>query len=82
MKRRTNIMALIQNKRARHDYAIDERFEAGLVLDGWEVKSVRAGRARRAPEVQCRLISHDKAIFSHPASPRHVNIVAYEMVTV
>lgn len=39
-------MALIQNKRARHDYAIDERFEAGLVLDGWEVKSVRAGRAQ------------------------------------
>ena len=38
-------MALIQNKRARHDYAIEERFEAGIVLQGWEVKSVRAGRA-------------------------------------
>ncbi len=39
-------MALIQNKRARHDYTIEERFEAGIVLQGWEVKSVRASRAQ------------------------------------
>lgn len=32
------------NKRARHEYHIDERFEAGVVLEGWEVKSLRAGR--------------------------------------
>lgn len=32
------------NKRARHEYHIDERFEAGLALQGWEVKSLRAGR--------------------------------------
>lgn len=36
----------ILNKRASHDYAIEERFECGLVLRGWEVKSVRAGRAQ------------------------------------
>jgi SsrA-binding protein len=36
---------VIRNKRALHDYFIEERFEAGLVLRGWEVKSVRAGRA-------------------------------------
>lgn len=35
----------IKNKRASFDYFIEERFEAGLVLRGWEVKSVRAGRA-------------------------------------
>ncbi len=35
----------IRNKRATHDYTIEERFETGLVLQGWEVKSVRAGRA-------------------------------------
>ena len=29
-------MALIQNKRARHDYAIEEKYEAGIVLRGWE----------------------------------------------
>jgi SsrA-binding protein len=34
-----------QNRRARHDYAISETFEAGLVLSGTEVKSLRAGRA-------------------------------------
>ena len=32
------------NKRARHEYHIDERFEAGLALQGWEVKALRAGR--------------------------------------
>ena len=32
------------NKRARHEYHIDERYEAGLALQGWEVKSLRAGR--------------------------------------
>ena len=36
---------VIKNKRATFDYFIEERFEAGLVLRGWEVKSVRAGRA-------------------------------------
>lgn len=35
----------IRNKRALHDYTIEERIEAGLVLRGWEAKSVRAGRA-------------------------------------
>lgn len=34
------------NKKAKHEYHIDERFEAGLVLLGWEVKSLRAGKAQ------------------------------------
>ncbi|WP_423063629.1 SsrA-binding protein SmpB [Candidiatus Paracoxiella cheracis] len=34
------------NKKARHDYHIEEHFEAGLVLEGWEVKSLRAGRVQ------------------------------------
>ncbi len=34
------------NKRASHDYHIEQRFEAGLMLKGWEVKSLRAGRAQ------------------------------------
>ncbi|MGH8076491.1 MAG: SsrA-binding protein SmpB [Lysobacter sp.] len=33
------------NKRARHDYNLEGRFEAGLALQGWELKSIRAGRA-------------------------------------
>ncbi len=32
------------NKKAKHDYSVEERFEGGLVLEGWEVKSLRAGR--------------------------------------
>ena len=35
---------IAQNKRARHDYFIEEKFEAGMSLLGWEVKSLRAGR--------------------------------------
>lgn len=33
------------NKRARHDYHLEEKFEAGLSLQGWELKAIRAGRA-------------------------------------
>ena len=38
-------MSIVENRKATHDYFIEERFEAGLSLEGWEVKSVRAGRA-------------------------------------
>jgi SsrA-binding protein len=41
-------MSIIENKKAFHDYFIEERFEAGLALEGWEVKSVRAGRVQLA----------------------------------
>lgn len=34
------------NRRARHDYFIEDTFEAGLALEGWEVKSLRAGNAQ------------------------------------
>lgn len=38
--------SICQNKRARHEFIIDDKFEAGLVLTGWEVKSLREGRAQ------------------------------------
>jgi len=38
--------SIARNKRATYDYKIDEKFEAGIVLQGWEVKSLRAGRAQ------------------------------------
>jgi len=41
-------MSIVQNRKATHDYFIEERYEAGLALDGWEVKSIRAGRAQIA----------------------------------
>ena len=39
---------IAENRKARYDYFIEERFEAGLVLEGWEVKSMRAGKAQIA----------------------------------
>jgi len=39
-------MSIVDNRKAFHDYFIEERFEAGLVLHGWEVKAARDGRAQ------------------------------------
>jgi SsrA-binding protein len=39
-------MSIVQNKKAHFDYFIEEKYEAGLVLEGWEVKAIRAGRAQ------------------------------------
>ncbi|MCH9638063.1 MAG: SsrA-binding protein SmpB [Betaproteobacteria bacterium] len=39
-------MSIIQNKKAFHDYFIEEKYETGLVLEGWEVKAIRAGRVQ------------------------------------
>jgi SsrA-binding protein len=39
-------VAIVQNKKAQHDFFIEDRYEAGLVLEGWEVKAIRAGRAQ------------------------------------
>ncbi len=39
-------MSIVENRKAFHDYFIEERFEAGIALEGWEVKSIRAGRAQ------------------------------------
>ena len=38
-------MSIVENRKASHDYFIEERYEAGLALQGWEVKAIRAGRA-------------------------------------
>jgi SsrA-binding protein len=41
-------MSIVENRKAFHDYFIEERYEAGLALEGWEAKSIRAGRAQLA----------------------------------
>jgi len=43
-KEKDNTIA--RNKRARHDYFIEEEYEAGIALEGWEVKSLREGQAQ------------------------------------
>lgn len=39
-------MSIAENKKAFHDYFIEERLEAGIMLEGWEVKAIRASRVQ------------------------------------
>ena len=41
-------MSIVENRKAFHDYFIEERYEAGIALEGWEVKAIRAARAQIA----------------------------------
>jgi len=59
------------NRRARHDYAIEETYEAGMVLTGPEVKSLRAGRATLA-EAYARVVDEEVWV-------ENLHIPAYEM---
>ena len=45
-KKDNNSNTIAINRKARYDYAIEDQFEAGIVLEGWEVKSLRDGRAQ------------------------------------
>jgi len=45
-KKKAPSNTIASNKKARHDYHLETEFEAGLVLQGWEVKSIRAGKAQ------------------------------------
>jgi SsrA-binding protein len=40
------MMSIVQNKKAFHDYFIEEKYEAGIALEGWEVKAIRDNRAQ------------------------------------
>jgi SsrA-binding protein len=42
----SSIMSIAQNKKAFHDYFIEEKYEAGIVLEGWEVKAIRDGKVQ------------------------------------
>jgi len=39
-------VTIVENRKASHEYFIEERYEAGVALEGWEVKAIRAGRAQ------------------------------------
>ena len=45
-KGKTPENTIARNKKARFEYSIEDKFEAGLVLEGWEVKSLRAGKVQ------------------------------------
>jgi SsrA-binding protein len=53
-------MSIVQNRKAYHDYFIEEKYEAGMVLEGWEVKSIRAGRVQIA---EAYVIVKDAAVY-------------------
>jgi SsrA-binding protein len=59
---------IAENRRARHDYFIEERFEAGVALHGWEVKSLRAGRLQLA-EAYVLLKDGEAWLFGAHVSP-------------
>ncbi len=39
-------MSIVDNRRARHEYNIEEQFEAGIMLEGWEIKAIRSGQVQ------------------------------------
>ncbi|MBL4761581.1 MAG: SsrA-binding protein SmpB [Gammaproteobacteria bacterium] len=55
---------IARNNKARHDYFLDEKFEAGLVLEGWEVKSLREGKANL---VDCYVVMQKGEAWLHGA---------------
>jgi SsrA-binding protein len=59
---------IAENRRARHDYFIEERIEAGVALQGWEVKSLRAGRLQLA-EAYVLLKDGEAWLFGAHVSP-------------
>jgi len=70
-------MSIIDNRKASHDYFIEERLEAGLVLEGWEVKAIRAGRAQ-LKEAYVVVLNGELALIGAHISPlatasTHVN---------
>ncbi|WP_092547469.1 SsrA-binding protein SmpB [Xenorhabdus koppenhoeferi] len=62
---------IAMNKRARHEYFIEEEFEAGLSLQGWEVKSLRAGKANIS-ESYVLLKDGDAYLFGATITPLNV----------
>jgi SsrA-binding protein len=70
-------MSIAQNKKAFHDYFIEERFEAGMALEGWEVKAIRAARAQLKEAYVTILRGELVLIGSHisplPTASTHIN---------
>ncbi len=70
-------MSIAQNKKAFHDYFIEEKFEAGIVLEGWEVKAIRAGRVQLKEAYVIIRNSELYLIGSHisplPTASTHIN---------
>jgi SsrA-binding protein len=53
-------VSIVDNRKALHDYFIEEKYEAGIMLHGWEIKAIRAGRVQLK---EAYVIAHDGEIF-------------------
>ncbi|MDQ2069107.1 SsrA-binding protein SmpB [Natronospira bacteriovora] len=76
-KDKTPSSTIALNRKARHEYTIEDRLEAGMVLEGWEVKSMRAGRAS-LQEAYCVLRNGEAWLLGAnftpaPGTSTHVN---------
>ncbi len=61
-------MSIIQNKQAFHDYFVEDKYEAGIMLEGWEVKAIRAGRAQ-LKEAYVTIKNNELFLFGSHISP-------------
>lgn len=69
---------IAENRKARHEYFIEERFEAGLSLVGWEVKSLRAGRVQIA---ESYVFVRNGEVFLHGAHITPLNSASTHVIT-
>ncbi len=67
-KKKPSGNTIAQNRRARHDYILETEYEAGLVLEGWEVKSLRAGKAQ-INESYVQLINGEAFLYGAVITP-------------
>ncbi|MGB8720287.1 MAG: SsrA-binding protein SmpB [Desulfobacterales bacterium] len=63
-----NVKIVTENRKARHDYHLDEQFEAGMVLTGTEVKSLRMGRAN-LKDAYARVVNGEVFLYQMHISP-------------
>ena len=76
-KKDTNPL-IAENRKARYEYFIEERFEAGLSLAGWEVKSLRAGRVQIA---ESYVFVRNGEVFLHGAHITPLNSASTHVIT-
>jgi SsrA-binding protein len=65
-----NFQNVVKNRKARHEYEIEETYEAGLVLQGSEVKSIREGRVNIS-EAHCGVRNGEMWLFNAHIAPYH-----------
>jgi SsrA-binding protein len=74
---------IAENRRARYEYSIEEQFEAGMVLEGWEVKAIRAGhvhvRDGQLFLIGCRINAlHTASTHIHPEADRTKKLLMHK----